>query len=67
MNSLLCLSDSLSLPGGTSFICGSLGDCLMTLLQVALLVWIVFATLGAIVDIALRRKGSAGYTGPRRS
>ena len=57
MNTLLCLVNSFPLPGGSNFICGSIGEYFLSLLQVALLFWIVFATLGAIVDIAARRKG----------
>jgi len=60
MNTLLCLANSLPLPSASNFICGSIGDYLMTLLQVALAVWIVFATLGVIVDFAVRRKGPTG-------
>ena len=67
MNTLLCLANSLPLPGGSSFICGSIGDCFMSFLQIALLVWIVLATLGPIVDIAVKRKGPAGHTGSHRS
>ena len=57
MNTLLCLANSLPLPGGSNFISGSIGECFLSLLQVTFLVWIVFATLGAIVDFAVRRKG----------
>ena len=55
MNALLDLTGGLPLPGGSAFVCGSFGDCVMTLLQVALAVWIVFATLGAVVDFTTRR------------
>ena len=56
MNTVFCLTNSLSLPNASDFICGSIGESLMPLLQVALVVWIVLATLGAIVDLAIRRK-----------
>lgn len=62
MNPLFCLANSLPLPGGSPFVCSSFGDCLMTLLQITLIVWIVFAALGAMVDIAMRRKGPTGHT-----